>query len=373
MGPAREIDIGALGARIAALPGASLVRDAARSAGVDAYVVGGAVRDALLGEQRSDLDVVVDGNHRTLLEALGGDVRSFDRFETAKLTTAEGTIDVTRARTESYPHPGALPEVQPGGLAGDLARRDFTINAMAVPVAAPEQLIDPQGGLADLRAGLLRILHPNSFVDDPTRALRAARYAARFGFELEEDTRRALERTDLTTISADRTDSELRRLAAESDPRAGFELLDAWKLVSLPPDMGQLIGELARLLAEPPWQGVASAADAIVAAVRGVPQQARELAAADPGSPSEAVAAAQGYSGVELALARAAGASWLDRYVGEWRAVRPSISGDDLLAAGVEEGPAVGRGLEAALRAKLDGVAADRESELEIALRAARA
>ena len=372
MEPAREIDIGALGARIAALPGASLVRDAAERAGIDAYVVGGAVRDALLGERRSDLDLVVDGDHRALLEALGGDAQSFDRFETAKLNTPEGTIDVARARTESYPRPGALPEVRPAGLAADLARRDFTINAMAVPVTAPEQLIDPQSGLGDLRAGLLRTLHPASFTDDPTRALRAARYAARFGFELEDATRAALERTDLDTVSADRVDSELRRLAGEPDPRAGFELLDSWGVLLLPAGAGELVTELSRLLAQAPWSDVSDRAAAILAAARGMPETAQQLAAVTPASPSEAVAAARGHSGVELALARAGGAEWLDRYAAEWRHVRPSISGDDLLAAGVAAGPAVGRGLEAALNAKLDGEADDRERELEIALRVAR-
>lgn len=372
MGSPRQIDIRGLGARIAALPGAARVRDAAARANADAYVVGGAVRDALLGETRSDLDVVVAGNHQPLVEALGGDARSFDRFGTAKLRTPEGTVDVARARAESYPHPGALPEVRPAGMAEDLARRDFTINAMAVPVAAPDQLIDPQGGLDDLRAGVLRTLHPGSFVDDPTRALRAARYAARYGLEVEDETLAALRRADLETISADRVDSELRRLAAEPRPAAGFELLEGWGLLELPEGTGELIDALAALLSQPPWSEVTSPADAILAAVRGAPDSARDLAARSPESASQAVRAARGRNAVELALARALGAQWLDRYVGEWRDLRLSISGDDLLAAGVGEGPAIGRGLQAALDAKLDGEAPDRERELEIALRAAQ-
>jgi tRNA nucleotidyltransferase (CCA-adding enzyme) len=372
MVPPREIDIGALSRRIAALPGVAAVREAAQRCGIDAYVVGGAVRDALIGDARRDLDVVVAGDHRKLLEALGGDARSFDRFGTAKLALPEATLDIARSRAETYPYPGALPEVRPAPLAEDLARRDFTINAMAVPLAAPDQLIDPRDGLGDLRRGLLRALHPKSFVDDPTRALRGARYAARFGLEVESDTLAALRATDLSTISEDRVASELRRLACDPQPRRGFELLEEWGLIDLPEGAGELIDALTSLLAAPPWEGVAGRGETIVAAVRGDRGRAEALAQERPAGASEAVAAARGHSGVELAIARALGAKWLDRYVGEWRDVRPSISGNDLLAAGVAQGPAIGRGLEAALQARLDGDAATREEELETALRAAR-
>ena len=371
--PRREIDVERLAARIEELPGVAAAREAADSAGVDAYVVGGAVRDALLGERRADLDVVVEGERGPLVDALGGQAVSHDHFLTAKVRTPAATIDVVGARAESYAHPGALPDVRPAGLAEDLARRDFTINAMAVPLADPARLIDPHGGLSDLRAGVLRTLHPRSFADDPTRALRAARYAGRLGFEVEPATRAALLETDLEAISRERLEAELRRQATEANPRAGFELLDDWGLVSLRPGAGALIDELARLLAAPPWREIASPAEAILAAVTGDDGPARELARAEPGSPSDAVAAALGRSGTELALARALGAEWLDRYVAEWRHVRPAISGDDLLAAGVPQGPGVGRGLRAALRAKLDGRVSTREQELEVALEAARA
>jgi tRNA nucleotidyltransferase (CCA-adding enzyme) len=371
--PPREIDAEQLAARIEALPGLAAAREAAGAAGVEAYAVGGAVRDALLGETRADLDVVVAGEREPLIEALGGESVSHDHFLTAKVRTPEATIDVVRARAESYAHPGALPDVRPAGLAEDLARRDFTINAMAVPLADPGRLIDPHGGLADLRAGALRTLHARSFADDPTRALRAARYAGRLGLEVEPATLAALLETDLQTISRERVESELRRQAEEESPRAGFELLDEWGFVSLAPGAGNLIHELVRLLAAPPWRDMASPAEAILALVAGDEGAARDLARADPRSPSEVVAAALGRSGAELALARALGADWLDRYVSEWRHVRPAISGDDLLAAGVPRGPAVGRGLQAALRAKLDGRASTREQELDVALEAAQA
>ena len=372
MNTTREIDTDGLAGRIEAFPGFGQVRDAAGSAGVDAYLVGGAVRDALLGADRADLDVVVDGDHRALLAALGGEARSHYRFGTATVRGEAGAIDVARARAETYARPGALPDVRPAAIDDDLARRDFTINAMAVPVTEPGRLLDPHGGLDDLRAGALRYLHPGSFVDDPARALRAARYASRLELSVEAQTLAALRAADLGTVSAERREAELRRLAADRQPQRGFELLAEWGLFDLADDGGELIDAVARLLAEPPWSGIADAADAILAAAGGGPDGAQELAAVRPGRASEIVAAARGRSGVELALARALGAGWLDTYVADLRRVRLEITGDDLLEAGVPQGPAVGRALDEALRAKLDGEVSGRERELEVALHAAR-
>ena len=168
MTPELEIDRDGLAGRIAGLPGFEAVREAARNA--DAYLVGGAVRDALLGHERADLDLVVVGDHLALARALGGELREHDRFGTATVTVEGRTVDVARARAESYPYPGALPEGPPAGIDADLSRRDFSVNAMAVAFSAPEGLIDPRGGEEDLRRGLLRVLHERSLADDPTRA-----------------------------------------------------------------------------------------------------------------------------------------------------------------------------------------------------------
>jgi tRNA nucleotidyltransferase (CCA-adding enzyme) len=368
----REISTDGLGERVGALPGFAAVRDAAARAGVDAHLVGGAVRDALLARATENLDLVVEGDPGALIEALGGDAIVYDRFETATVTVGGSPVDVARARTETYPHPGALPEVSPATLAEDLVRRDFTINAMAVPVADPRSLIDPHDGIGDLRAGLLRVLHDGSFADDPTRALRAARYAARLELEPEPHTLELLRRTDLNTVSGDRVAAELGKLAAERAARRGFELLGEWGLIELDPGAGQLIERVGALLSGSPWSEEAARPAALLAAVRGPGAAVRELASLEPESPSAAVTAARGHSAVDLALARALGGEWLDRYVTEWRGVELAISGDDLMAAGVPEGPAVGRGLAAALRAKLDGEASGRDDELRIALDAAR-
>jgi tRNA nucleotidyltransferase (CCA-adding enzyme) len=366
--------------RLSTLGGLDRIRDAARE--LPTYLVGGAVRDLLLGRERADLDVVVEGDAAVLAGRLGGDTVSHERFGTAKLTLDGVELDLASARAESYPRPGALPEVRLAGLEQDLARRDFTINAMAVPLHREPELIDPHGGQEDLERGIIRVLHPRSFVDDPTRALRAARYAARFGFGVEPDTERLAREADLTTVSEDRAEAELVRLSAEPEARKGFELLDAWGLVTLPEGSGELIDAVADLLQRPPWTGVADRALAVHAAATGrapgaagrlrdLLASARELASASPGRPSEAVELARGRGGIELALARALGAEWLDRYVSEWRDVGLEITGEDLLAAGVAQGPALGRGLDAALRRKLDGEISGREEELRAALDAA--
>jgi tRNA nucleotidyltransferase (CCA-adding enzyme) len=366
--------------RLSTLHGVDRIRDAAGE--LPTYLVGGAVRDLLLGRERADLDVVVEGDAAALAGRLGGDTVSHERFGTAKMTLDGVELDLASARAESYPRPGALPEVRLAGLEQDLARRDFTINAMAVPLHREPALIDPHGGRDDLERGIIRVLHPRSFVDDPTRALRAARYAARFGFGVEPDTERLAREADLTTVSEDRAEAELVRLSAEPEARKGFELLDAWGLVTLPEGCGDLIDAVADLLQRPPWTGVADRALAVHAAATGrapgaagrlrdLLASARELASASPGRPSEAVELARGRGGIELALARALGAEWLDRYVSEWRDVGLEITGEDLLAAGVSQGPALGRGLDAALRRKLDGEISGREEELRAALDAA--
>jgi tRNA nucleotidyltransferase (CCA-adding enzyme) len=342
--------------------------------GKPVYLVGGAVRDLLLGRGRTDIDLVVEGDAAALGARLGGEVVEHERFATAKARLEGHDVDIATARAESYPYPGALPEVEPtAGIAADLARRDFTINAMAIPLRRDTELIDPHRGREDLAAGLLRVLHERSFEDDPTRALRAARYAARFGFGLEPDTAGLLRQTDLTTVSVERRDAELLRLAGETEAVRGFALLADWGLLDLRDGGLELAGRVAGLLTSPPWQDVAGRNRSVLAAAMGPWGRAEELAAASPERPSEAVRLARGASPVELVLARAMGAEWLDRCLLDWRQVGLEIDGEDLIAAGVAEGPRIGAGLDEALRRKLDGEISGREEELAVALETARA
>jgi tRNA nucleotidyltransferase (CCA-adding enzyme) len=376
-----QIDPASLGERVRALRLDPLVEAAS---GTPIYLVGGAVRDLLLGHERTDLDVAVEGDAAGLARRLGEDVRAHQRFRTATVRLDGLIVDLATTRSEHYPHPGALPEVRPAGLDEDLARRDFTINAMALPLGEQPRLIDPYGGAADLAAGLLRVLHPASFDDDPTRALRAARYAARFGFSLEAGTERLLHAADLGSVSSDRAERELLKLAAEPRARRGFEMLEEWGVAELEGDP-DLIERVVELMESEGWRELADRASVVFAAAtgrlpaRGRPEdagdplaRARRLADAAPARPSEAVELAERHSGVELVLARALGAEWLDRYVSEWQHVAIEIRGEDLLAAGVPEGPGIGRGLSAALRMKLDGEISGREEELRAALEVAR-
>jgi tRNA nucleotidyltransferase (CCA-adding enzyme) len=366
-----DIDSGRLGEQIDSLSANRQLRQIA--ARVPAYLVGGVVRDLLLGREVTDLDVAIEGDPEALTDLPGFSLERDGLFLTGRLEQGDVKIDVAQSRAETYPEPGALPEVRPASITEDLARRDFTVNAMAFSVSGGRDLLDPHGGLEDLGAGLLRVLHQGSFADDPTRALRAARYAARFGFELDADTARLLREADLSAVSEDRIDNELRRISAEEDPAAALGLIAEWGLMpSLDPEAPGRVAEVTRLASAPPWSDWAERELAVLLAIVRPLPQIRELAAATPERPSEAVQLAATWDPAQLLVARALGAEWLDRYADEWRHVRLEITGDDLLAAGIPEGPAVGRGLEAALSGKLDGEISGRNDELRIALAVAR-
>lgn len=214
------------------------VRRAARARKAELHLVGGPVRDLLLGRPLADLDIACDQPLEGLLAPLsklrGVKVIRHERFGTATVSLGGATIDLARTRREHYTRPGALPEVAPAVLADDLRRRDFTLNAMAIklPGADPEppQLVDPLGGLADLRAGRLRALHGLSFIEDPTRMLRAVRFLTRFHFTLAPDTARLLREAvrlgALARISGERLAAELTLIADGPEPLRALEWLD---------------------------------------------------------------------------------------------------------------------------------------------------
>ncbi len=370
------------------------------------YLVGGAVRDLLRGGAPSDLDLVIEGDAGALARRLGP-ARVHDRFGTSTVTLDGYSYDIARARSETYPRPGALPEVAPASLAEDLLRRDFTVNAIAVALggAAAGELSWAPRALEDLEATRLRVLHDRSFIEDPTRLLRLARYAGRLGFAIEPRTLRlvsgALRSGALRTVSGSRVGAELRLAAREADPVAAFGQLRELGLdAAIHEGLGLDDPELARQALDllpvdgrrdlvvlglsarsvPPAELVelldglafdARARDVIAAAALQADALAEALAAAE--RPSQIAAAAAGAAPEVVAIAGALGPAdearaWLERL----RHVRLEISGDDLTAAGVPEGPGVGIGLRAALAAKLDGDTGGAEDELDRALRAAR-
>ncbi|MDI6840252.1 MAG: CCA tRNA nucleotidyltransferase [bacterium] len=167
------------------------IRSLAVSNRIKAYAVGGTVRDILLGKNEFDIDIAVEGDGiafgRQLQTALGGTFRSHPKFGTSSLILDDLVIDIATCREEEYLAPAKLPCVKSTTLIDDLRRRDFTINSIAMRLF-DSKLIDPFEGVKDLEAGIIRILHPNSFVDDPTRLFRALRFVGRFGFKLEPKT-----------------------------------------------------------------------------------------------------------------------------------------------------------------------------------------
>ena len=344
-----------------------------REAEEPVYLVGGAVRDLLLGRPRADVDLVVEGDAGALAARLGGADAEHERFGTVKVEVEGHEVDIASARTETYPEPGALPVVAPAeNIEVDLGRRDFTINAMAIPLEGEPRVVDPHGGQADLDAGLLRVLHPKSFEDDPTRAIRAARYAARFGFALDPETDRLLRRADLSTVSADRRRAELERLAGEPTGRIAFGLLAGWGLIDLRSGGLDLIAAVEEVLKKPHWAELVPREQALVAAALGPEGAEQVLASMWPPKPGAGVEVAGRRDPVELILARAMGADWLDHYLTAWSKIELEIDGSDLIKAGIPEGPAIGRGLQAARRQRLEGQIVNRDHELAVALEAAR-
>jgi tRNA nucleotidyltransferase (CCA-adding enzyme) len=359
-----------------------------------AYLVGGAVRDVLRGASAVDLDVAIEGDAGELAARLGGEAVVHDRFGTATVRAGELVVDVARTRRERYEHPGALPEVEPAGLAEDLGRRDFTINAMAVGLSGDDlgELHDPHGGQRDLEAGVVRVLHPASFVDDPTRLLRAVRYEIRLGFRMDEQTEALAGEGTLSTVSGARVRDELLDLLAEPEAAAGAarlrelglcECADGELVRSVRAAAGEVgadpvLGSLAALARGAPagWlDGLdldRHARDAVDRAARGASELAEELALDHPPSRLHALLREEPPEALALAVALGAPEEPVLRFVRDLRDVRLEVTGDDLLSAGVPESPAVGRALEETLRRKLDGDVSGRDEELRLALAIAR-
>ncbi|HWY90308.1 MAG TPA: hypothetical protein VNY31_06510 [Solirubrobacteraceae bacterium] len=410
--------------RLRELPGGRELIDLARGR-TDVELIGGAVRDLMLGRTPRELDIVVEGGESSHAPALLfarslaarvdalAETNKHERFGTALVAWDGARVDVAGARRERYAAPGALPEVEPATLDDDLLRRDFTVNAIAVTLdtTRPGEVRAPPDALEDLRAGRLRVLHDASFTDDPTRLLRLARYSARLGFEIEPHTStlasRALIMGALETISGARIGAELRLALSEPDatgalaamgklglltalhPRLRFDRTTIERPLVLLPDDGRpdlltmaaltlplalraddARAEIVTLLDR--LEFTAPDRDRVVAAATAVPRlsealpaaaQPSQLRAAVEGIPPEGVALAGGVSESSAGPAR--------RWFTELRDISLLITGEDLLAAGIAEGPEVGRRLNVALDRKLDGELADgRDAELAAALEA---
>lgn len=372
---------------LGALPcGQRLLAAAAGRTGV--WLVGGAARDLLVGRDPRELDVAVEGPVDALAEALGGSHRAYERFGTATVRDGNCAFDLAATRAEAYARPGALPDVRPAGIEEDLDRRDVTVNAIAVRLPDGE-LRAAAHALDDLEAGLLRVLHDRSFEDDPTRLWRVARYAARLGFAVEEHTAALAAAADPATVSGERIGAEVRLALCEPDPCAAFEQAAALNGALLPAGFVPRPRGVEDALALLPADG---RRDLVVLAACTAGMDARALLdwlerLAFPARDRDLVSAASRASTLEplrrargaVEIARAArgapveavalaGGENARRWIGELRHVRLEIDGEDLLAAGVPEGPEVGERLRRALERKLDGLVDGRDAELAAAL-----
>ena len=376
------------------------------------FLVGGAVRDLLLGAESVDLDIAVEGDAeevaRRLAGRLGGEVRAHGRFGTATVRAGMLQVDLAGTRRESYSAPGALPDVEPATLDEDLGRRDFTINAMALSLSEEElgAIRDPHSGRDDLDARVVRVLHTRSFVDDPTRLLRAVRYATRFDFALDHETERlareAVRAGAIGTVSGPRIRDELIDLLTESGAPEAAESLQELRLdVALHPTLRadrDLIASAKLGAAETGADPALAALSALCSTAPddleqwidrldlGAEPRDRVLRAAYRGRalaeelreelrPSQlhALLEPEPPEALALALALQAPAAPVLDFVSRLRGVRLEITGADLLAAGVPESPALGSALELTLARKLDGELRGREEELRSALEIARA
>lgn len=393
--------------------------DAGARRGEAVYLVGGPVRDLLLGRPVEDIDVVVVGDGLAVAQrvarALGGRLTRYHAFGTARIDLADGhRLDVATARAEAYQRPGVLPEVRQGTLADDLGRRDFTINAMAVGLGgvAGESLQDPLGGRRDLDAGLVRYLHEGSFIDDPSRMLRAVRFALRFGYALEAGTRRALEAGVragyLESISGDRLRREFAKLLQEQPVAGPLRLQADGLLATIAPglraDEAMLRALVALIAAATVDAGPAEVWPLVLAALSadldvqarwqlarrlrlsrddraplidsGAPwQRFLRFAEAAERQPSELAAALDplviGAILVGSATLRAAGRAALadstERYLQRHRDLRSRLDAAQLGALGCPAGPPMGELLRVLRGARIDGLAGDLEAEAELA------
>jgi tRNA nucleotidyltransferase (CCA-adding enzyme) len=377
------------------------------------YLVGGTVRDLLLGEESFDVDIAVEGDAIAfayeLAKELGGRATPHRRFGTAVVSYGDGErVDVVTTRTEFYDSPGALPTVERAGLREDLFRRDFTINAMAASLTAGDlgRLVDPYHGRSDLDARVLRVLHNLSFIDDPTRIFRGIRYEARHGFHFEEHTARLLrgciEMGLVGDLSSSRLRDELTSLLEDSSAAEGIRRLgELGADRAIHPHLrgddeaAELFSRASALRDElevdlPTWRiGIAALAreltseqaydwldrltvrrrdaDRIVGAVAVAPRiverlrsesldPAQVVALADPFAPDAPLFALALEDRVELR-------DYFDRL----RNVRLEIGGADLIELGLPESPRIGEILGEIRKRKLNGELAGREAELEAA------
>ena len=388
-----------------------LIADEASHRGLTLYDVGGLPRDLLLDRLTRDLDLVVEGDAIPLARSLsrlhGGRVTTHPAFHTAtwtppphltRDTETPDTLDLISARSETYAHPAALPTVKLGDINDDLRRRDFTVSAMAIRLDGEHfgELLDPLGGQNDLERKLIRVLHPRSFLDDPTRIFRAVRYAGRLGFELAPDTKAlvpsALAHVD--KLSPERLRHELDLILAEEHPAPMLaSLAELGVLAAVKPPIPPFDSSRANLLAKNPpadfgldadslalayslWfmdmpEDVASAlakrldfTAALTKTILSATRLTHDLPAWKPSKPSEWTERLDKHSPLAIyAVYLIQRKQQLADYLKTWRNIKPTLTGEDLKKFGLSPGPAYKRILSSLRAAWLDGEVKNKRDE----------
>jgi tRNA nucleotidyltransferase (CCA-adding enzyme) len=387
----------------------SNIANLAESLGMPCYVVGGFVRDLLLGRPVNDLDVVVEGDAITLgkklVETYGGKLTPHFKFHTAiwHLPDSSDFVDLITARKESYSKPGALPTVNPSTIEDDLRRRDFTINAMALRLDGESfgEILDPLKGQTDLERGVIRVLHPKSFVDDPTRIFRAIRYEGRYSFRLDSDTQALINPDSLKvlhSLSGERLRHELDLILDEpnSVPML-LRIASLGVLAGIHPKMSEFNAENEdflemdmrldvpadrRVMGYMLWFIDLAEADVITLANRldftneltlavwAAAQLKRGLLHLTDMKPSEWTYALEKLPLLSIyAVYLVARENALLSYISVWRHVRAHTTGDDLKKLGLPPGPRFGEILLRLRAAWLDGEVASETQEKELLTR----
>ena len=374
------------------------------------YLVGGVVRDILLKRAVNDFDLVVEGDAiklaRSLASLHGGKVTANSKFGTAKwflphslasLAGAHEVLDIISARSETYKHPAALPTVKLGGIEDDIRRRDFTINALAIRLDGAHygELRDDLSGMDDLEHRIIRVLHPGSFIDDPTRMYRAVRYEKRYKFNIAEDTLALIPaaRALVENLSPQRIRHELELILDEPNAISMLTRLDELELLAVIHPSLSKFGQsnLARLgtddaaihnrdsrwllwlmhLTEQEIQFLNErlhfTADLLKMLLSGASLYSN-LTALTGLKPSQCVELLDGHSlraieTIQHVLPDEKIRNKLSKYLSEWRHVKPRTTGHDLKERGIEPGPTYAEILRRLRAAWLDGEVTSREEE----------
>ncbi len=387
---------------------------------IPVYLVGGVVRDLILGAPNLDIDLVVQGDGLSVARELAKDLRAalgtYKPFLTATLTLPDGRrVDVATARAEKYAEPAALPQVEPATIEDDLRRRDFTINSLALRIrkGGVGELLDPFGGSEDIGKGVIRVLHRRSFTDDPTRIFRAVRYQVRFGFRIDGLTlrllRKAVSNAMIERLSGERIRNELWLIFEEEKVAEALSLLARLGVLShvhpsleFSPEMRSILRDMrslssdlrGKLKADPHLASLFSFLerapfDRAIEIGKRLSLKRKELEkitqlklslrrmaelSRKRLKPSQVSSRLRGLSPEFLLFTLARAEKELVRqrikkFINSYCTVRPEIGGKDLQALGIREGPLYQEILSKVLDAKLDGFVKTKEEEISLVRR----